>query len=51
MTFREKFIQLQHENKMLRVQQQDYEQEKLTDLQVQLEEAKKTCSQLDTENR
>uniref|UniRef100_A0A8C7WSJ2 Hook microtubule-tethering protein 1 n=1 Tax=Oryzias sinensis TaxID=183150 RepID=A0A8C7WSJ2_9TELE len=50
-TFREKFIQLQHENKMLRVQQQDYEQEKLTDLQVQLEEAKKTCSQLDTENR
>uniref|UniRef100_A0A3P9IAM3 Hook microtubule-tethering protein 1 n=1 Tax=Oryzias latipes TaxID=8090 RepID=A0A3P9IAM3_ORYLA len=49
--YREKFIQLQHENKMLRVQQQDYEQEKLTDLQVQLEEAKKTCSQLDTENR
>uniref|UniRef100_A0A8C8DHC7 Hook microtubule-tethering protein 1 n=1 Tax=Oryzias sinensis TaxID=183150 RepID=A0A8C8DHC7_9TELE len=41
--YREKFIQLQHENKMLRVQQQDYEQEKLTDLQVQLEEAKKTC--------
>uniref|UniRef100_A0A3B3B7J2 Hook microtubule-tethering protein 1 n=1 Tax=Oryzias melastigma TaxID=30732 RepID=A0A3B3B7J2_ORYME len=49
--YREKFMQLQHDNKMLRVQQEDYEQEKVADLQVQLEEADKTRSQLDTENR
>lgn len=49
--YREKFISLQHENKMLRVQQEDTEREKIADLQVQLEEARRTSSELDTENR
>ncbi|XP_030290303.1 protein Hook homolog 1 isoform X3 [Sparus aurata] len=49
--YREKFIRLQHENKMLRVQQEEYEREKITALQEQLEEAHKTRSELDTENR
>ncbi|KAM4575112.1 protein Hook homolog 1 [Fundulus diaphanus] len=49
--FREKFIRLQHENKMLRVQQVEHEQEKITTLQMQLEDAEKTHSKLDTENR
>uniref|UniRef100_A0A8C4HIZ3 Hook microtubule-tethering protein 1 n=1 Tax=Dicentrarchus labrax TaxID=13489 RepID=A0A8C4HIZ3_DICLA len=47
----EKFIRLQHENKMLRVQQEECEREKIAALQVQLEEAHKTRSELDTENR
>uniref|UniRef100_A0A7N6FKN2 Calponin-homology (CH) domain-containing protein n=1 Tax=Anabas testudineus TaxID=64144 RepID=A0A7N6FKN2_ANATE len=47
----EKFIRLQHENKMLRVQQEEYEREKIAALQAQLEEAHKTRSELDTENR
>uniref|UniRef100_A0A672Z4F6 Calponin-homology (CH) domain-containing protein n=1 Tax=Sphaeramia orbicularis TaxID=375764 RepID=A0A672Z4F6_9TELE len=49
--FLEKFIRLQHENKMLRVQQEEYEREKIEALQAQLEEAHKTRSELDTENR
>ncbi|XP_035032249.1 protein Hook homolog 1 [Hippoglossus stenolepis] len=49
--YREKFIRLQHENKMLRVQQEENEQEKIASLQAQLEEAHKTRSELDTENR
>ncbi|KAM4548184.1 protein Hook homolog 1 [Odontesthes bonariensis] len=49
--YREKFIRLQHENKMLRVQQEDCERERIATLQAQLEEADKTCSKLDTENR
>ncbi|XP_008305431.1 protein Hook homolog 1 isoform X2 [Cynoglossus semilaevis] len=49
--YREKFIRLQHENKMLRVQQKEFEQERVTALQAQLEEAHKTRSELDTENR
>lgn len=49
--FREKFIALQHENKMLRVQQEEYEREKIAALQTQLEEAHKSQSELDTENR
>lgn len=49
--FREKFIRLQHENKMLRVQQEECEREKIAALQAQLEEAHKTRSELDTENR
>uniref|UniRef100_A0A7N6BY87 Calponin-homology (CH) domain-containing protein n=1 Tax=Anabas testudineus TaxID=64144 RepID=A0A7N6BY87_ANATE len=48
--YREKFIRLQHENKMLRVQQEEYEREKIAALQAQLEEAHKTRSELDTEN-
>ncbi|KAJ4943859.1 hypothetical protein JOQ06_006353 [Pogonophryne albipinna] len=49
--YREKFIRLQHENKMLRVQQEELEGEKIAALQAQLEEAHKTRSELDTENR
>ncbi|XP_038572261.1 protein Hook homolog 1 isoform X3 [Micropterus salmoides] len=49
--YREKFIRLQHENKMLRVQQEECETEKIAALQVQLEEAHKTRSELDTDNR
>lgn len=49
--FREKFIRLQHENKMLRVQQEECEREKIAALQAQLQEAHKTSSELDTENR
>uniref|UniRef100_A0A8C9XJV7 Hook microtubule-tethering protein 1 n=1 Tax=Sander lucioperca TaxID=283035 RepID=A0A8C9XJV7_SANLU len=45
------FIRLQHENKMLRVQQEECEREKIATLQAQLEEAHKTRSELDTENR
>ncbi|XP_070765653.1 protein Hook homolog 1 isoform X1 [Enoplosus armatus] len=49
--YREKFIRLQHENKMLRVQQEECEREKIAALQAQLEDAHKTRSELDTENR
>uniref|UniRef100_A0A4W5JQW0 Hook microtubule-tethering protein 1 n=1 Tax=Hucho hucho TaxID=62062 RepID=A0A4W5JQW0_9TELE len=49
--YREKFIRLQHENKMLRVQQEGSENEKISELQTLLEEAHRTRSELDTENR
>ncbi|XP_066532427.1 protein Hook homolog 1 [Hoplias malabaricus] len=49
--YREKFIRLQHENKMLRVQQEDSENERITELQVHLEEARRAHSELETENR
>ncbi|XP_029002912.1 protein Hook homolog 1 isoform X2 [Betta splendens] len=49
--YREKFIRLQHENKMLRVQQEEYERDKIAALQAQLGEAHKKQSELDTENR
>uniref|UniRef100_A0A8C2JV25 Hook microtubule-tethering protein 1 n=1 Tax=Cyprinus carpio TaxID=7962 RepID=A0A8C2JV25_CYPCA len=49
--YREKFIRLQHENKMLQLQQEESENERITELQEQLEEARRARSQLDTENR
>ncbi|XP_072537866.1 protein Hook homolog 1 [Salminus brasiliensis] len=49
--YREKFIRLQHENKMLRVQQEDSENERIAELQVHLEDARRARSELDTENR
>ncbi|XP_054590421.2 protein Hook homolog 1 [Nothobranchius furzeri] len=49
--YREKFIRLQHENKMLRVQQEESERERIAALQAQLEEADKTRSNLETDNR
>ncbi|XP_011613031.2 protein Hook homolog 1 isoform X2 [Takifugu rubripes] len=49
--YREKFLRLQHENKMLRVQQEECEREKIAALEAQLEEAHKAQSELDTENR
>eukprot|EP00063_Salmo_salar_P050003 XP_014024838.1 PREDICTED: protein Hook homolog 1-like isoform X1 [Salmo salar] len=49
--YREKFIRLQHENKMLRVQQEGSENDKISELQTLLEVAHRTRSELDTENR
>ncbi|NP_001038663.1 protein Hook homolog 1 [Danio rerio] len=49
--YREKFIRLQHENKMLRLQQEESEKQRITELQQQLEEARRGRSQLDTDNR
>ncbi|MGH0135729.1 UNVERIFIED_CONTAM: hypothetical protein FKN15_050773 [Acipenser sinensis] len=49
--YREKFIRLQHENKMLRVQQEGSENERIAALQGQLEEAHRRRSELETENR
>uniref|UniRef100_A0AAR2L2Z3 Calponin-homology (CH) domain-containing protein n=1 Tax=Pygocentrus nattereri TaxID=42514 RepID=A0AAR2L2Z3_PYGNA len=49
--YREKFIRLQHENKMLRVQQEDSENERIAELHVHLEEERRARSELDTENR
>ncbi len=48
---RERFIRLQHENKMLQLQQEESENERITELQEQLEDARRGRSQLDTENR
>ncbi|XP_051951813.1 protein Hook homolog 1 [Xyrauchen texanus] len=49
--YREKFIRLQHENKMLHLLQEESENERMTELQEQLEEARRGRSELDTENR
>ncbi|MBN3302210.1 HOOK1 protein, partial [Amia calva] len=49
--YREKFIRLQHENRMLRLQQEGSENERIAELQGQLEEAHRHHSELDTENR
>ncbi|MBN3281734.1 HOOK1 protein, partial [Polyodon spathula] len=49
--YREKFIRLQHENKMLRLQQEGTENERIAALQGQLEEAHRRRSELETENR
>lgn len=42
---------MQHENKMLRVHQEDSENERIAELQMQLEESRRLRSELDTENR
>uniref|UniRef100_A0A8C9U1U6 Hook microtubule-tethering protein 1 n=1 Tax=Scleropages formosus TaxID=113540 RepID=A0A8C9U1U6_SCLFO len=49
--FREKFIRLQHENKMLRLEREGSENERIAELQALLEEAHRHRSELDTENR
>uniref|UniRef100_A0A8C2DXU0 Hook microtubule-tethering protein 1 n=1 Tax=Cyprinus carpio TaxID=7962 RepID=A0A8C2DXU0_CYPCA len=49
--YRYKFIRLQHENKMLQLQQEESENERITELQELLEESRRGRSQLDTENR
>ncbi|KAM5148970.1 protein Hook homolog 1 [Mantella aurantiaca] len=49
--YREMFIRLQHENKMLRVQQEGSENERITELQTQLEEKQRKMSEMETENR
>ncbi|XP_077306725.1 protein Hook homolog 1 [Lithobates pipiens] len=49
--YREMFIRLQHENKMLRVQQEGSENERIADLQTKLEEKQRKMSEMETENR
>ncbi|XP_048833557.1 protein Hook homolog 1 [Brienomyrus brachyistius] len=49
--YREKFIRLQHENKMLRLDREGSENERIAELQARLEEAHRDRTQLDTENR
>lgn len=48
---REKFIRLQHENKMLRLQQEGSENERIAELQQQLETAHRERSEQETETR
>ena len=48
---REKLLRLQHENKMLRVQQEPQEGERIAALQEQLEDAHRSRCKLDTDNR
>ncbi|XP_072919175.1 protein Hook homolog 1 isoform X2 [Hemitrygon akajei] len=49
--YREKFIRLQHENKMLQLQQEGSENERISILQKSLDEANRTKNELETENR
>ncbi|KAM4721515.1 protein Hook homolog 1 [Rhinophrynus dorsalis] len=49
--YREVFIRLQHENKMLRLQQEGSQNEHIAQLQAQLDEKQRKMSELETENR
>ncbi|XP_078525971.1 protein Hook homolog 1 [Lissotriton helveticus] len=49
--YREVFIRLQHENKMLRLQQEGSENERIAELQGQLEDKHRKMNELETENR
>uniref|UniRef100_A0A3B3SDL9 Hook microtubule-tethering protein 1 n=1 Tax=Paramormyrops kingsleyae TaxID=1676925 RepID=A0A3B3SDL9_9TELE len=49
--YREKFIRLQHENKMLRLDREGSENERIAELQARLEEAHRQRTELDTEIR
>ncbi|XP_053549605.1 protein Hook homolog 1 isoform X2 [Bombina bombina] len=49
--YREMFIRLQHENKVLRLQQQGAENERIVELQAELEENRRKMSELETEKR
>ncbi|KAM4640802.1 protein Hook homolog 1 [Discoglossus pictus] len=49
--YREMFIRLQHENKMLRVQQEGSENQRIVELEGELEENRRKMSELETENR
>lgn len=48
---REVFIRLQHENKMLRLQQEGTENERIEELQGQLEQKHRKMNELETEQR
>lgn len=48
---REVFIRLQHENKMLRLQQEGTENERVGELQEQLEQKHRKVNELETEQR
>uniref|UniRef100_A0A8D0H9W7 Hook microtubule tethering protein 1 n=1 Tax=Sphenodon punctatus TaxID=8508 RepID=A0A8D0H9W7_SPHPU len=47
--YREMFIRLQHENKMLLLQQEGSENERISELQEQLEQKHRTINELETE--
>ncbi|KFO84272.1 Protein Hook 1, partial [Buceros rhinoceros silvestris] len=49
--YREMFIRLQHENKMLLLQQEGSENERIAELQEQLEQKRRTVNELETEKR
>ncbi|XP_054837739.1 protein Hook homolog 1 isoform X2 [Eublepharis macularius] len=49
--YREMFIRLQHENKMLHLQQEGSENEQIMELQKKLEQKHRTINELETENR
>ncbi|XP_031430210.1 protein Hook homolog 1 [Clupea harengus] len=49
--YREKFIRLQHENKMLRLEQEGSENERIVELQQQLEVAHRERSERETDTR
>ncbi|XP_059754959.1 protein Hook homolog 1 isoform X2 [Balaenoptera ricei] len=49
--YREVFIRLQHENKMLRLQQEGTENERIEELQEQLEQKQRKMNELETEQR
>ncbi|XP_015275160.1 PREDICTED: protein Hook homolog 1 [Gekko japonicus] len=49
--YREMFIRLQHENKMLHLQQEGSENERISELQDKLEQKHRTINELETENR
>ncbi|XP_032350291.1 protein Hook homolog 1 isoform X2 [Camelus ferus] len=49
--YREVFIRLQHENKMLRLQQEGTENERIEELQEQLEQKHRKMNELETEQR
>ncbi|XP_067893307.1 protein Hook homolog 1-like [Heterodontus francisci] len=49
--YREKFIRLQHENKMLQLQQEGSENERISMLQKLLDDANRRKNELETENR
>ncbi|KAH0618560.1 hypothetical protein JD844_017893 [Phrynosoma platyrhinos] len=49
--YREMFIRLQHENKMLHLQQEGSENERIAELQEHLEQKHRTINELETENR
>uniref|UniRef100_UPI00398EC2CA protein Hook homolog 1 isoform X1 n=1 Tax=Pristiophorus japonicus TaxID=55135 RepID=UPI00398EC2CA len=49
--YREKFIRLQHDNKMLQLQQEGSENERISVLQKLLDDTNRTKNELETENR
>lgn len=48
---REMFIRLQHENKMLHLQKEGSENERIAELQEKLEQKHRAINELETENR
>lgn len=51
LNLRDMFIRLQHENKMLHLQQEGSENEQIAGLQEKLEQKNRMINELETENR